>query len=821
MKRTFALLSLVIVVGLSITLGTAYGQSGIYDRFGIIAEHGFHGAVPEENLDLFTGNLTLRFLDINLPGPNGLDLKIWRVYNSKILKDLIPGSAWGIQQEPYSWVGLGWSMHMGRIHYYDQLPAVMPVIEFPDGRWETAWLSTDSTCCYTRDFLKYDQNNYQLYFKDGTVWTFGQVGTIYYSGSTEMVRMVTRIENSHGQRIDITYQTGLTTISKITDSLGREVNFVTTGTTYPKLDHIYVKDAQGSTQNYYYSVGTFPYGGYYQLTSYEPPEIPASNYTYYNGQSNHYELTGVNTSYGGSMTYSYDYHTFYFYVNSLTSRVVTQKTMKFSPSGTTYAWSYTYPSYQNSATGTVNIVGPVFNTNATYNGYTSTTPWQTGMIQGKVLTDGSYSEQYVWTSRVLSNQHWYVLNIDMGPGTAPLLSSLSKTVKGDASSKEEYIYGRDVVTACGLPTRINHYGQGGTLKNYKALTYFFESNSTFSSNYMVSYVSDEKDYDHSGTLLKETQTSYLTSPAGSLGAIDSIKRLKSGSTFLTWDFTYTSSNPDLITITVDLPGSAGTETYKYSYGVLSNVIRPGYTELTRTISQYDSSILSETNQHGGMMSFSSDGLGRITSIDMPTGFNDITATWATNSVSIARGSNTMTKYWDGMGRDTGFTEAGDGTTLYYRKTLDAEGRLVSESKGSTNSADIYAYLITALGQVTRITDPRGKITSIAYSSNTKTVTDPQSKVTVYTYGGLPGLATNLKDPLNLNAVSTYDDLGRLTKVVYNSARTQTYAYDSLDNVTSEAHPETGTITYTFDAQNNLSQKTWGGATLNYGYNTSN
>ena len=62
-------------------------ESDIYDRIGIIAEHGLHGAVPEENIDLFTGNLTLRFKDIHLAGPNGFDLEIWRVYNSKILRD--------------------------------------------------------------------------------------------------------------------------------------------------------------------------------------------------------------------------------------------------------------------------------------------------------------------------------------------------------------------------------------------------------------------------------------------------------------------------------------------------------------------------------------------------------------------------------------------------------------------------------------------------------------------------------------------------------------------------------------------------------------
>jgi YD repeat-containing protein len=241
----------------------------------------------------------------------------------------------------------------------------------------------------------------------------------------------------------------------------------------------------------------------------------------------------------------------------------------------------------------------------------------------------------------------------MGPGTAPLLSSISRTPKGDASSKDEYLYERAAVKACGLPTRINRYGNPGSLKNYKTLSYFFESNSTFANKYMVSYPSDEKDYNSSGTLLKETQMSYLDYPAGSCGAIDWIKRLKTSGTFLTWDYTYTSSNPNLITITVDLPGNGGTETYEYRYGVLSKIVRPTYTELTRTISQYESSILTETNQHGGTLSFTYDGLSRIKRIDLPSGFNAVTATWATNSVTISQGSNTVVKYWDGMGRDNG------------------------------------------------------------------------------------------------------------------------------------------------------------------------
>ena len=197
------------------------------------------------------------------------------------------------------------------------------------------------------------------------------------------------------------------------------------------------------------------------------------------------------------------------------------------------------------------------------------------------------------------------------------------------------------------------------------------------------------------------------------------------------------------------------------------------------------------------------------------------ASWATNLVTISQGGNSVVKYWDGLGRDKGFTESGDGVTLQFRKTLDAEGRVVAENKGSTDSSKTYNYLLTAIGQVKKITDPRGEITTIAYSGDLKTVTDPESHVTKFEYNDLPGLATKLTDAQNLSAVCTFDGIGRLTQVVYNGARTQSYAYDGMDNVTSESHPETGSVGYTYSTENNLSAKTWGATTMNYAYNTSN
>ena len=76
-RRIFAFLVMVsaLLVPASELCAQEYPyKPNLFDRIGLNTEHGLHGAVPEENVDLFTGNVTLRYLDIFLPGPNGLKL---------------------------------------------------------------------------------------------------------------------------------------------------------------------------------------------------------------------------------------------------------------------------------------------------------------------------------------------------------------------------------------------------------------------------------------------------------------------------------------------------------------------------------------------------------------------------------------------------------------------------------------------------------------------------------------------------------------------------------------------------------------------------
>jgi YD repeat-containing protein len=788
MSKTHRLLAFLFSVLLFMIIGShLYAQSGVFDRTGIIPGHGSYSSLPEESVDLFTGNVTLRYLDYRLPGPNGLDVEIWRVYNSKILTD----QSGSVQADHKSWVGVGWTMHMGRVHNYD---TTTPIIEFPDGRWETAYTDRYEPLRLkkniTRDFLRYDREAYKLYFQDGTIWTFGVVRTITRAdGSYESVRLVNRIQNAYGHYITILYDTGKPSIDTITDSMGRVIDFISTGTTYKKLVSMKVKTATGSNVYYNYAVTEFS-NGYHKLVSFAPPLIPATTYEYLDGTNNYYELTKVTNNYGGVLEFSYVNHAFYFNTTSLDSRVVSQKKITFNPGEQAKVWNFTYPSYYGTPTGTATVEGPEFSTSVTSHAYDASCPWRIGLITSRSVSDGSFSESYDWTYQQISNLTWLVLGTDMGTAKGPLLASVSQVPLGDVTSMTEYLYEREETKKYGIPTRINIYFNGAiSPRAYTELTYFYEASTGFRDRYLLAYVSDKTDRAGSGAMLRRTSTSYFQE-TGKWGAVDEVRKYTAESTYHTWDFGYTCSDPKSVKITIDPPGESGTQEIYYSYGVQNGLVyTDGVARYARVISQYDSSVSSEENQHGGKEDYSYDSAGRVTYINRPTPFNDTSLTWRPgdeNKVVITQGGTTVTRYWDGMGRETGNTETGGGTTLYYLKILDAEGRLKEESVGSTDSAHRYAYLFNNAGRVTRITDPLQKATNLSYSGTRKTVTDPEQRTTSYDYEDLPGKPTKLTDALGRESVHTFDALGRLIGVVFNGARTHSYEYNWLNNVLPEA-----------------------------------
>jgi RHS repeat-associated protein len=128
----------------------------------------------------------------------------------------------------------------------------------------------------------------------------------------------------------------------------------------------------------------------------------------------------------------------------------------------------------------------------------------------------------------------------------------------------------------------------------------------------------------------------------------------------------------------------------------------------------------------------------------------------------------------------------DGTVLQY----DAAGRETSEADRNGNTTS-YAYVAggAAAGALSTITDPVGRVTTLAYDSSGKlaTVTDPAGRVTTVTVDS-SGNLTGITDPDSASVAYGYSTPSnhRITTEVSPNASTATVTYDSFGRTQSEA-----------------------------------
>ena len=463
---------------------------------------------------------------------------------------------------------------------------------------------------------------------------------------------------------------------------------------------------------------------------------------------------------------------------------------------------------------------PRLDTSVSYNAYDPANPWKQGLIQALGYGDGSYQESYEWTSHEISSQVF-----------APLPASVLRHKEGGAVFKEETLYEIPNYTKYGLPSKVLSYiGGSETPLNYRTIFYYFAGRPNWELRYMLAYPCNESQFSGSGMKLKEKITSYYDdTDTWKWGAIQKISIWKEDSTYADWTHSLAlDTQGKRIQVFITGPLSGARTEVVYSYGLEEQLKKGDVGSVVRTISPYDSAISRESFPTGGVLDYTYDLLGRVLTVDWPTGRYDESITWpAGENRSISTRGATgnqriVTKYWDGMGRDLGSTEQGDGTTLYFLRTLDAEGRLVAEFKGSTSEDHDYHYSYNAAGEVVEIaTDPEGHTTHITLNGTTKTVEDPEHHSTVFEYEHLPGLPTAVTDAQGHVAEYTYDVEGRLTEVDYNDgARIHSFDYDRNDNLVSETHPETGLISYVYNDENRLMAKTWGDTTIHYSHNGS-
>jgi hypothetical protein len=128
-------LSILLVI---LMPGLLFGQSPEprheYEKPGHHSGHAYDGLIPDESVDLFTGGLILRQRDLPARNLKPFD-QFWplitRSYSSKIFRQESTSSTcnpMGTTIED-DYVGLGWSIHFGRLWDY---ASSNPVLELPD-----------------------------------------------------------------------------------------------------------------------------------------------------------------------------------------------------------------------------------------------------------------------------------------------------------------------------------------------------------------------------------------------------------------------------------------------------------------------------------------------------------------------------------------------------------------------------------------------------------------------------------------------------------------------------------------------------------------
>ncbi len=265
-------------------------------------------------------------------------------------------------------------------------------------------------------------------------------------------------------------------------------------------------------------------------------------------------------------------------------------------------------------------------------------------------------------------------------------------------------------------------------------------------------------------------------------------------------FSYSGTEP-FTTTTVTNPRGYATK-YEYENGALAKRIEANGTGSKATwIYEHDP-----------------DTLG-ITKVSDPTG----RSTYATYD---AKGNQTSTK--DGLGHETEsvydslnditeYTDANGVTTTYE---YDESGNLLGESTPLVGSEPPKAREVSYAhedeahpGDITAITDPNEKTTSMTYDSagNLKSVVDPVGNETSYGYDGRGHRLTEVSprgnvegaEPAKYTTTFAYDAAGNRVSEEDPLGHERKWAFDASGNPETETDANEHVTTYAYDAANQL------------------
>ena len=607
---------------------------------------------PEEYFDPFTGNFTLIYNDISIPGNNGLDLHIKRVYNSNIYRDW---DAPQIEPVPQSWVGIGWSLHMGRLVNPGESGCYL---EMPDGSKHHFYIDVnDPEQWISKDYwiLRMVNGDYEVLFTNGICWTFDwdDVG-YFWEPQGDVIYLPTRsIVDLSGNTIFVEYDVmpnAETAIDYIQDACGRIIDFEWQDLGNARYQLVWINV---NSNYYYFNYESANYAGYSRLIAVKYPEDPSGYYTNryeYRDEWPYDEMTRRYNPWGGYYDYTYDWRTFNIGGEFYQFRVLFQRINNGNAT-----WTIDYNVSPGSSNDSTIIYTPCHKVIYWMYGYNNEPPqgenWKLGLILQKKITIGDACEnyimwQYTYDDPALISNDWYYgpVTYDMGV-YAPRLTQTKVTERSVSDwnwafvvsyytyyQNFEYYHPTRIVETSGATDEDSIETRDSKVT---ALTYWYQTDKNILNRIATKDVSYS---DATGPHHIENYTYYSSAPYTgkvSSAAINGITK----------NYTY-HTNGNLLQITDEMGRYIRNDAYEWG---IPCIISNGIYNTSRDIN-WAGTIHYEDDGNGHRTYYDYDAQNRLIEINPPEG-NSTTIIYnpVTNSKKTSRGGGDEWKYYDNNG----------------------------------------------------------------------------------------------------------------------------------------------------------------------------
>lgn len=833
----------------------ALGQAGddsslpsIPDYFqqkGLPRVQGFEAQSANEVINNFTGKLQYQFIDLRIPGNGGMDLVVQRSYSSIDDPGATPAT-WS--QHEYSPVGLGWTMHMGRVIRGANKgicssswtsAASNPVLELPDGSRQVLYeQSSNALAWLTKDFWRAtcQQGYLHVQSPDGTTYEMTAIGHLFGEpGSLQKTFYANRIVDRNGNWFNLNYQflpNGTYALSQISTSDGRSVAFSYSGSTLSSITDV----ATGRVWQYTYAPGP---GGRTYLSQVKRPDGQSWKYAYRASSPGTGSMSRVEYPTGGSIDYTYSHVDFRAGTpRSAPSTVIASKTaatnttpaesgtwtwayevatqeLPSSTSGNYVAYHYQIPPAVRDQLNVTTVTDPLGQATEHYHlGLHSVRqiPTDVGRYIGHVSAQQHLLLAY--ESVDISTQQDVVANL-FWPGHYYPHATLTRR-QSIIRAGESYDTVKSGFDQWGNPSSIVETGTNHNDRTYTRQTALTHQVNT--SKWLLRQVSGE-------TVTVDGQTHGTTRQFDANGNV--LSQTVAGVTTV---FSYHGTG-DLHTQT-NAKGQV-TSYGSYHRGIARTESQPESVTITRSVDSAGN-VTAQTNGRGKTTHYTYDGLGRLTSIVRPTG-NPISITWGKNSRQVKRGGMTDLATFDGLGRQLRREVSAPGEAPIWVDTRhDILGRRLFQSypnstQGTGYQYDILDRVVATLHGSAAGSNSAELVEHVAYNglrvvrqdtANRASIDffrsfgDPQERHSVRT---VAGELNNGQIYLDYDVHITRDLLGQ-PKTVTMGDKTRSYGYDSRYFLVSRTDPETGTTTFGRDAIGNMTSKRIGSQpATQYGY----